>query len=144
MNGNRHSTGSLRGDLKLPMIATKDIGNAAADSLLTLDFTGKQTRELLGQRDISMNEVTSVIGKAIEKPDLEYAQVPDAMMQPIFVQLGMSSNLAELILEMAHALNSGHMRALEPRKAQNTTATPFETFVKEEFVPLYRAQTKAA
>jgi uncharacterized protein YbjT (DUF2867 family) len=138
------AAGPLRGDLKLPLIATKDIGNAAADSLLTFDFTGKQTRELLGQRDISMNEATSVIGKAIEKPDLEYAQLPDAMMQPIFVQLGMSSNLAEQILEMAHALNSGHMRALEPRTAQNTTATSFETFVKEEFVPLYRAQTKAA
>jgi len=138
------TAGPLRGDLKLPMIATKDIGNAAADSLLTLDFTGKQTRELLGQRDISMNEVTSIIGKAVEKSDLEYAQVPDAMMQPIFVQLGMSANLAGLILEMAAALNSGHMRALEPRKAQNTTHTSFETFVKEEFVPLYRAQTKAA
>ena len=91
-----------------------------------------------------MNEVTSIIGKAVEKSDLEYAQVPDAMMQPIFVQLGMSANLAQLILEMAHALNSGHMRALEPRTAHNTTPTPFETFVKEEFVPLYRAQTKAA
>ena len=73
----------------------------AAEWLLALDFKGKQTRELLGQRDLSMNEATSIIGKAIEKPDLEYVQLPDAMMQPIFVQMGMSSNLAELILEMA-------------------------------------------
>jgi hypothetical protein len=65
-------------------------------------------------------------------------------MQPIFVQMGMSSNLAALIIEMAGALNSGHMRALEPRAAQNTTTTSFETFVKEEFVPVYRGQTKAA
>jgi uncharacterized protein YbjT (DUF2867 family) len=138
------TAGPLRGDLKLPMIATKDIGNKAAEWLLGLDFKGKQTHELLGQRDLSMNEVTSIIGHAIDKPDLEYAQLPDAMMQPILVQMGMSSNLAERILEMAHALNSGHMRALEPRSAQNTTPTSFETFVREEFVPLYRAQTKAA
>jgi uncharacterized protein YbjT (DUF2867 family) len=138
------AAGPLRGDLKLPMIATNDIGNKAAELLLALDFTGKQTRELLGQRDLSMNEATSIIGRAIEKPDLEYVQLPDAMMQPILVQMGMSSNLAELILEMAHALNSGHMRALESRTAQNTTPTSFETFVKEEFVPLYRGQTMAA
>jgi len=138
------TAGPLRGDLKLPMIATKDIGNKAADWLLGLDFKGKQTHELLGQRDLSMNEVTSIIGKAIEKPDLEYAQLPDAMMQPILVQMGMSSNMAALIIEMAGALNSGHMRALDPRTAQNTTPTSFETFVKEEFVPLYRAQTRAA
>jgi len=138
------TAGPLRGDLNLPMIATRDIGSAAAELLTALDFSGKQTRELLGQRDLSMNEASSTIGKAIEKPDLEYVQLPDAMMKPIFVQMGMSSNLAELILEMAHALNSGHMRALEPRSSRNTTPTSFETFVKEEFVPLYRAQTKAA
>lgn len=138
------TAGPLRGDLKLPLIATKDIGNKAAEWLLALDFKGKQTRELLGQRDLSMNEVTAIIGKAIEKPDLEYAQLPDAVMEPIFVQMGMSSNMAAQILEMAKALNFGHMRALEPRAAQNTTPVSFETFVKEEFVPLYRAQTKAA
>jgi uncharacterized protein YbjT (DUF2867 family) len=138
------TAGPVRGDLNLPMIATRDIGNKAAEWLLVLDFKGKQAHELLGQRDLSMNEATAIIGKAIEKPDLEYVQLPDAMMQPILVQMGMSSNLAEHILEMAHALNSGHMRALEPRAAQNTTPTSLETFVKEEFVPLYRAQTKAA
>jgi uncharacterized protein YbjT (DUF2867 family) len=138
------TAGPLRGDLKLAMIATKDIGNKAADWLLALNFKGKQTHELLGQRDLSMNEATSIIGKAIEKPDLEYVQLPDAVMQPILVQMGMSSNMAELILEMARALNSGHMRALEPRTAQNTTPTSFETFVEEEFVPLYRGQPKAA
>lgn len=138
------TAGPLRGDLKLPMIATKDIGNKAAEWLLALDFNGKQVRELLGQRDLSMNEATSIIGQAIDKPDLEYAQLQDAMMQPILVQMGMSSNMAALIIEMAGALNSGYMRALEPRTAQNTTPTSFETFVKEEFVPLYRSQTKAA
>jgi uncharacterized protein YbjT (DUF2867 family) len=138
------TAGPLRGDLKLPMIATKDIGNKVADWLLALDFKGKQAREVLGQRDLSMNEATSIIGKAIEKPDLEYVQLPDAMMQPILVQMGMSSNMAALIIEMAGALNSGHMRALEPRTAQNTTPTSFETFVKEEFVPLYRLQMRAA
>jgi uncharacterized protein YbjT (DUF2867 family) len=137
------TAGPLRGDLKLPLIATRDIGSAAAELLLALNFKGKETRELLGQRDVSMNEATSIIGRAIEKPDLTYVQVPGEQMQPIFVQMGMSPNLASLILEMAGALNSGHMRALEQRSPRNTT-TSFETFVAEEFVPLYRAQTKAA
>ena len=69
------TAGPLRGDLKLPMIATSDIGKAAAEWLLALDFAGKQTRELLGQRDLSMDEATSIIGAAIEKPDLRYVAV---------------------------------------------------------------------
>jgi hypothetical protein len=91
-----------------------------------------------------MDEATSIIGKEIDKPDLAYVQIPGEQMQPVFIQMGMSPNVASLVLEMAEALNSGHMRALEPRSAKNTTPTSFETFAKEEVVPLYRAQTKAA
>src|SRR5215831_5572055 len=55
------TVGPLRGDLKLPLIATADIGSAAAELLATLDFSGKQTRELLGQHDLSMDDVTAII-----------------------------------------------------------------------------------
>ena len=136
--------GPIDGDLKMPFIATQDIANAAADLLLKLDFTGKQTRELLGQRDLSYNEVAQIIGKAIEKPELQYAEFPADKVKPVFIQLGMSANIADLILEMSAALNSGHMRALETRSAKNTTPTSFETFVQEQFLPLYRGQASAA
>ena len=135
--------GSIRGDLKLPMIAGRDIGAAAADALLRLDFHGKQTRELLGQRDLDYNEATSIIGKAIGKPDLRYIQAPDNQVRAAMVQMGMSDNVAGLILELAAALNSGHLRALEPRSAANTTPTRYETFVAEAFVPAYRQQAAA-
>ena len=36
---------ALLPDLKLPMIATRDVGDYAAQRLLDLDFSGKQTRE---------------------------------------------------------------------------------------------------
>jgi uncharacterized protein YbjT (DUF2867 family) len=138
------TAGPIRGDLKLPMIATRDIGEAAADALLKLDFKGTQTRELQGQRDLSYNEATAIIGKAIDDTDLKYAHLPNEQIQPMFVQMGMSSNSADLILEMSGALNSGYMKALEPRTAKNTTPTSFETFVEEEFLPLYRGQASAA
>jgi uncharacterized protein YbjT (DUF2867 family) len=138
------AVGPLRLDLKLPMIATRDIGEAAASALLSLDFRQKQTRELLGQRDISMTEVAQIIGRAVGKPDLRYTQAPDAQVRAALVQLGMSSNMADLILEMSAALNLGYMRALEPRSVQNTTPTSYEMFVREEFVPLYEGKSAAA
>jgi uncharacterized protein YbjT (DUF2867 family) len=130
--------GPLRGDLKLPMIATRDIGGFAAAALLKLDFTGQSTRELLGQRDITMDEVAKIIGPAIGKPSLSYSKVPDMMLKPALTSMGMSSDVAGRILEMSAALNSGHMRALEPRSPANTTPTSFEAFVAEEFVPAYQ------
>jgi uncharacterized protein YbjT (DUF2867 family) len=125
------------------MIATRDIGAFAAEALLRLDFRGKQTQELLGQRDISYNEVVAIIGKAIGKPDLHYKQPSDEQVRQGMVQSGMSAQFAGLILEMAASLNSGYMRPLEPRSSRNTTPTTYENFVAEVFVPAYKQQAAA-
>lgn len=136
--------GPLLPDLKLPMIATRDIGAVAVDSLLHPSGSGKQTRELVGQRDLTYTEVATIIGHAIAKPNLKYIQVPDDQFRGVLVQMGMSEQCARLLVEMTAALNSGHMRALEPRTTQNTTATSYETFVAESFVPAYQQQVIAA
>src|SRR5438445_295015 len=136
--------GPVRPDLALPMIATRDIGAFAAETLARRDFQGKQRRELLGARDISYAQVAKIVGAAIGKPDLTYQQAPAAQLKPALMQMGMSSNMADLLLEMSDALNAGHMRALEPRSAQNTTPTTVETFVAEVFVPAYRAKAARA
>jgi uncharacterized protein YbjT (DUF2867 family) len=138
------AAGPLRSDLELPMIATRDIGAAAADALLQLSFHGNSTRELLGQRDISMAGVAAILGKALNKPDLAYVQAPEEQVRAALLGAGMSRNGAGLILEMAAALNSGHMRALEPRSERNTTPTSYETFAREEFVPRYESASQAA
>jgi len=135
--------GPFRPDLKLALIATRDIGVAAADALLNFEFHGKHSRELQGQRDLDFTEVAAIIGKAIGSPDLRYVHPPNEQIRPALVQAGMSEQLADLILEMAGAMNSGYMRFLEPRSPQNTTPTSFETFVGEIFVPAYQRQAAA-
>jgi len=139
-----HMAGPVRSDLALTMIASRDIGAAAAELLQRRDFQGKQRRELLGARDVTYAQVARVVGAAIGKPDLTYQQVPPAQIKPALMQMGMSANMADLLLEMSEALNSGYMRALEPRSAQNTTPTTIESFVAEVFVPAYRAKAARA
>jgi uncharacterized protein YbjT (DUF2867 family) len=134
------AAGPLRPDLRLPMIASRDIGHYAADQLLQLKFTGRQTRELQGQRDITMVEAARVIGHAIGKPNLNYVKIPDSDFKQAVLKMGMSENFTSLMLEMCAALNSGHMRALEPRSAANTMPTSYETFVADEFLPLYEGR----
>src|ERR1700731_3206750 len=78
---------ALLPDLKLPMAATRDVGDYAAQRLLHLDFSGKQTREVLGERDLSMTEATAVIARGIGKPDLRYQQFPYDQVQQVLIQL---------------------------------------------------------
>jgi uncharacterized protein YbjT (DUF2867 family) len=131
-------------DLKLPMIATRDVGDYAAQRLLDLDFSGKQTRELLGERDLSMKEATAVIARGIGKPDLRYQQFPYDQMQQALIQMGFSPKKAAVYIEMFTAVNTGVLAAQEPRSPANTTPTSFEKFVQDVFVPAYRTVAAAA
>jgi uncharacterized protein YbjT (DUF2867 family) len=131
---------ALLPDLKLPMIATGDVGDYAAQRLLDLDFSGKQTRELLGERDLSMTEATAVIARGIGKPDLRYEQFPYDQVQQALTQKGFSPTKAAVYIEMFQAINAGVLAAQEPRSRQNSTPTSFEKFVQDVLAAAYHGQ----
>jgi uncharacterized protein YbjT (DUF2867 family) len=136
--------GPVRAGLPLPMIATQDVGAVAAEALLKLNFEGKKSRELRGPRDVTYTEAAAIIGGAIGKPGLTYQQLPAAQLRPAFQQLGMSPNQADLLLEMADALNTNYLRMLEPRSSANSTPTTIETFIAETFLPAFRGRAAGA
>src|SRR6266404_6879831 len=135
---------ALLPDLKLPMAATRDVGDYAARRLLDLDFSGKQTRELLGERDLSITEATAVIARGIGKPDLRYEQFPYHQVQQALTQMGVPPKGAELYIEMYKAINAGVLVPLEPRSAENSTPTSFEQFVQDVFAPAYHGNVATA
>jgi uncharacterized protein YbjT (DUF2867 family) len=135
---------ALLPDLKLPMIATRDVGDYAAQRLMDLDFSGKETRELLGERDLSMTEATSVIARGIGKSNLRYEQFTYDQVQQVLVQIGMPPEKAAVYIEMFEAINAGLLAAREQRSPENSTPTSFEKFVRDVFVAAYQAQATTA
>jgi uncharacterized protein YbjT (DUF2867 family) len=135
---------ALLPDLKLPMIATPDVGAYAAQRLLGLDFSGKQTRELLGERDLTMAEATAVIARGIGKPDLRYEQFSYDQVQQALTQMGFSPRKAAVYIEMFQAINVGLLAAQEQRSAENSTPTSFEKFVQDVFVAAYHGKALSA
>ena len=135
---------ALLPNVKLPMIATRDIGDYAAQRLLHLDFSGKQTRELLGERDLSMTEATAVIARGIGKPDLRYEQFPYDQVQQALTQMGVPPKGAALYIEMYKAINAGVLTPLEPRSPENSTPTSFEKFVQDVFAAAYHGAAASA
>ena len=116
--------GALLPALKLPMIATRDVGDYAAQRLLELDFSGRQTRELLGERDLSMTDVTAVIARGIGKSDLRYEQFPYQQVQQVLTQMGVPPNGAASYIEMYKAINTGVLIPLEPRSPFSSLSSP--------------------
>jgi len=135
---------ALLPDLKLPMVATCDVGDYAAQRLLDLDFSGKQTRELLGERDLSMTEATAVIARGIGKPDLRYQQFPYDQVLQVLAQMGIPLKRAAVYIEMFEAINAGVLAAQEQRSAENSTLTSFEQFVQDVFAAAYHGKAVTA
>lgn len=134
--------GAIKGDVRFGQIATKDIGGYAAKALADRNFSGKVVRELQGQRDLTMKEAAAILGQSIGQAKLGYTQFPNFAVEMAMKQMGMPDDLAKMLIEMSEAINSGWMKFLEPRSAENTTPTKIETFAEEVFAPAF--QGKAA
>lgn len=123
---------------KIPMVATKDIALIAANHLINLDFSGKTVQAILGDRDYSFKELTSILGNSIGMPGLQYLQFPIEQAKQAMISLGISEDVATDITNMETALKNGIMN-YEQRTIKNSSPTSAEIFAKEVFAPLFHA-----
>jgi len=129
---------AVRGDLKFAMIATRDIAERIAAHLLARDFSGKSHEDLLGQRDLTLQEAFTIIGRRIGITSLKYVQFSYEDAAKAMVDMGISPNVSSLFIEMSKALNAGLFAVNRPRTAENSTPTSIEEFA-EIFADAYAA-----
>lgn len=125
-------------DVPVPMVATRDVADAATRALLDRDWQGVVTREVLGQRDICYAEATRLLGAAIGRPDLPYMPVTPQELAAALQEAGYSASVATCYAELGEAISSGRVHAQEVRSPLNTTATRFEDFA-QTWAEAYRA-----
>ncbi|MGC4008602.1 MAG: NAD(P)H-binding protein [Pseudomonas sp.] len=129
---------AVASEVPVPMVATRDVADAASRALLEQDWQGRVTREVLGQRDISYAEATRLLGAAIGRPDLPYVPVSPPELAAALLEAGCSASVAACYAELGEAISSGRVRAQEARSPANTTATRFEDFA-QDWAKAYRA-----
>jgi len=129
--------GGLAPDLPMAMIASRDVGVAAAGLLAHPTFTGQKARELQGDRSYTCREVTAILGAAIQRPDLSYVQFPEPDVRMAFLSAGCSEAVADRYLEMIRGFNDGSIKSLEPRSPATTTPTSLAEFAKHVFAPAF-------
>lgn len=130
---------AVRGDQKFAMIATRDIAAWVAEHLVKRDFEGKSVQDLLGQRDLSLNEAFAAIGKEIGWPSLKYVQFSYEEAEKGLREMGISGDVSRCFAEMCKALNEGLFAVNRPRTPQNTTSTSIEKFAATTFAEAYAA-----
>lgn len=121
---------AIRGDVRYPMIATRDVAREAAERLVRRDFTGHRVKVLLGPEDVSMREATHEIGSLLGMPDLPYVEFPPADMRNALLAAGMSEEAASLLVAMQLAINEGRQFDGVRRTPETTTPTRIEDFLQ--------------
>jgi uncharacterized protein YbjT (DUF2867 family) len=120
--------GPQKADLKFSLVATKDIAAAALKHLVALDFTGKSHVYLLGDRDYTFNEIATIYGNAIGKPDLKYVQFPYADAKGAMLGMGYGESYTDKLLDLVKGMNEGNLLGDAVRKPEYTTPTSIEEF----------------
>lgn len=90
---------------KIVWVAPADIATALADEIL-MPLSGQKVR-YVGSDVLTCNEVASILGSAIGKPDLKWITISNADMQSRFETIGMNPKIAAGLVEMQSRMHSG-------------------------------------
>ena len=101
-------------DQKVPMVATADIGIAAA-SLLIADEVPKVV-ELLSPHDLSPRDLALQLSQELGR-EITPVAIPPSEWPEQVAQWGLSQGAADLIMEMYRGINSRHVEVEKPELA---------------------------
>jgi uncharacterized protein YbjT (DUF2867 family) len=97
-------------ETKLVMVDTADIAEAAVEELLAQSFTGKSVRYIASE-EMTAQEVATILGTAIGKPDLKWVFVPEDQLKAGMLKGGLKETMADNFIEMGRAVDTGEFVA---------------------------------
>lgn len=130
-------TGTLPADLRTPMVATRDIGDAAARLLRDDSWTGQDTVDLLGPEDLSADDVAAILTDVLGRP-VRYERGDRDADLATFQRYGMSAAVAQALVDMDLAKERGLDLAIT-RTPENTTPTTLHAWATEVLRPQVEA-----
>ncbi len=124
------------GHARLPMIATRDIAEAAAARLLDYTWTGHSIQVLHGPTDLTLDEAVKIPAVIVGRP-MKNVQLTPEEFRKVSQGWGMSLDFAEGYIEMFETLNRlGWVHLGEPRTPETSTPTTLGDWASQVLIPL--------
>jgi len=117
------------GDDKKPWVSPLDIAAVIAEEI-EKPFEGRTIRYIASE-EISSNEVASILGEAIGKPDLKWLVIPDEQLLKGMIAAGMNPDIAKGLVEMNAAIHSGLLYEDYYRNRPTLGKTKLKEWAKE-------------
>ena len=121
-------------DDKVLLVSPIDVAFVVAEEI-TQHFSGRKIRYIASE-ELTCNEAASILGEAIDKPDLKWIIVSNEQYQKILVTIGMAPHLAADMVEMNAATHTGKLYEDYYRNRPTLGKVKLKDFAKE-FAAVY-------
>jgi uncharacterized protein YbjT (DUF2867 family) len=118
------------GEEKLVLVHTSDIAAAAAEELLSLNFTGYSVRYVAGDEKTGA-EIAGTLSEAIGKPGITWIEFTDEQSLEGMKQAGLNETMSEAYTTMGRALREGKMQEDYWKNKPVLGKIKLEAFAKE-------------
>jgi uncharacterized protein YbjT (DUF2867 family) len=125
----------VKGASRLAMAATRDIGEVIAKRLLDTSWSGHQAVGVLGPADLSFDEAAVAISEGLGR-DVKHVTVSGAQAREAMLGMGVGESIADLLIEMYGAIDSGVLEIKEPRTPETTTSTTLTAWTRDVLKPM--------
>lgn len=122
---------------KEPWVAPADIAAVIAEEMEN-PFAGRTIRYVASD-EVSPNEITHALGKAIGKPDLQWQVVPDEQLLNNWLSIGFNSQIAHGFVELQASQGSGVLYEDYYRHEPTLGKVKLDAFAKQ-FAAAYNAE----
>lgn len=129
------------GDEKEPWVSPLDIATVIAEEIEE-PFT-ERTIRYVASNEVSPNEIATILGNAIGKPDLKWVVISDEQFLNGLMAVGMNPNAAKGLMEMNAGRRSGTLYEDYFRNKPTLGKTKLTHFAKE-FAVVYHQQTSSS
>lgn len=120
-----------------PTCAVTDIAEVAARLLLDTTWTGVDEVPVLGPEDLSYDDMARIMSEVLDRP-IRHTSLPPAQFKSFMTATGMSDAMAQGLVDMARAKDSGLDNAT-PRTAGTASPTTFRQWCEDVLRPALKA-----
>lgn len=125
------------GDDKLVMVSPLDIAAAAAEELM--DAAPKNKVRYIASDEHTCNEVASILGAAIGKPDLQWLTFSGEQVKQSMLERGMHPGMAGLLVELGAAIHTGALLQDYERHRPPLGRVKLQAFAREFAIAYHKS-----
>lgn len=125
----------VKGSSRIPMVATRDIGEVAAGKLRDTSWGDGAIQDILGPEDLSFDEAAEAIGEGLGRK-VKFVTAEPGATREVLMGFGLPAPTADLMLELYRAIDEGLLAPHRPRSPESTTPTTLATFARTVMKPM--------